>query len=225
MKRVLAVRGTDVKPEETAPYEEALRAAGLEPVVVAPEEARGLAGFDGLLLMGGSDVNPAAYGEVAAPETQLPDNARDEAEAALIREALERDAPVLAICRGLQMLNVQQGGTLIQHLEESRGHRVKTGDRGRPAHDAEITPGTKLAAILGEPLDTVAVNSRHHQAAGRIGDGLTVSARARDGVVEGLERPDKRFVVAVQWHPENQANGGDERQRRLFRAFAEEIKG
>ncbi len=224
MKRILAIRGSDAAPGETAPYEDALRAAGLEPVVVGAAAETGLDGFDGLLLMGGSDVNPARYGEAAVAETQPPDDARDAAEMKAIAEALERDVPVLAICRGLQILNVEHGGALIQHLDDNLGHRVKTGDRSRPVHEVEIVPGTKLAAILGEPLERVQVNSRHHQAAGRIGAGLVVSARSKDGVVEGLERPDKPFVIAVQWHPENQANGGDARQARLFRAFARALE-
>jgi putative glutamine amidotransferase len=218
MKRIITVRGTDVEPHETAPYEEALRAAGIEPVVLSPAEAEEIDGFDGLVLMGGSDVNPSRYGEAAHPMTQPPDDPRDEVELLLIGEALERDVPLLAICRGLQVLNVELGGSLIQHVDESLGHRVRGGDRSRPVHEAEIVPGTRLAAIFGEPL-TVAVNSRHHQAVGRVGEGLVVSARSKDGTIEGLERPDKRFMVAVQWHPENQAVK-DERQAGLFRAFA-----
>ncbi len=223
MKRVITVRGTDVEPQQTAPCEEALRAAGIEPLVLSPAEAEEIDGFDGLVLMGGSDVNPSRYGEAAHAMTQPPDDLRDEIESLLISDAIERDVPVLAICRGLQMLNVALGGSLIQHLDDSLGHRVRGGDRSRPVHDAEIVPGTRLAAILGEPL-TVAVNSRHHQAAGRLGDGLVISARANDGTIEGLERPDKRFVVAVQWHPENQAVN-DERQARLFRTFARAVEG
>ena len=218
MKRVVTVRGSDVEPHETVPYEEALRAAGIEPLVLSPAEAEEIDGFDGLVLMGGSDVNPSRYGEPAHPMTQPPDDARDQVESLLIAEALERDLPLLAICRGLQILNVELGGSLVQHLDESLGHRVRGADKSRPVHEAEIVPGTRLAAIFGEPL-TVAVNSRHHQAAGRPGDGLVVSARSKDETIEGLERPDKRFVVAVQWHPENQAVN-DERQAGLFRAFA-----
>jgi gamma-glutamyl-gamma-aminobutyrate hydrolase PuuD len=222
MKRVITIRGTDVQSHETAPYEDALRAAGIEPLVLSPAEAEQIDGFDGLMLMGGSDVNPSRYGEAAHPMTQPPDDPRDEVESLLISEALERDAPLLAICRGLQILNVELGGSLVQHLDDSLGHRVRGGDKTRPVHGAEIVPGTRLAAIFGEPL-TVAVNSRHHQAAGRVGKGLVISARSNDGTIEGLERPDKRFVVAVQWHPENQAVS-DERQARLFQAFARAVE-
>lgn len=222
MKRVLAVCGTHAKWEDTEPYQQALWAAGLESVVVRPDTPQQLEGLDGLLLIGGSDVNPARYGTDPDPQTQPADDARDAVEAMLITQAIERDMPLLAICRGLQMLNVQQGGTLIQHLDDNLGHRVREGDRGRPVHEVEIVPGTKLAAILGEPLDSVAVNSRHHQAAGVIGDELVISARSKDGVIEGLERPDKRFVIAIQWHPENQAPK-DPRQARIFEAFANAI--
>lgn len=222
MKRVITVRGTEVEPHETAPYEQALRAAGIVPLVFSPTEAEEVDGFDGLVLMGGSDINPSRYGESAGPLTQPPDDPRDETESLLISEALRRDVPLLAICRGLQILNVELGGSLIQHLDDSLGHRVRGGDKGRPVHEAEIVPGTRLAAIFGEPL-TVAVNSRHHQAAGRVGEGLVVSARSTDGTIEGLERPDSRFVVAVQWHPENQA-ASDPRQAGLFRAFAQAVE-
>jgi putative glutamine amidotransferase len=219
MKRVLAVCGSRWKPEYSLPYEKALRAAGIEPVLILP-------GGDiptdvsGLVLMGGSDVNPARFGESRRTETENPDDARDELECGLIDDFTKRDLPVLAICRGLQILNVQYGGTLLQHLDSAKRHRVKTPDNpGRPAHQVEVVPGTKLAAIAGDPL-TLDVNSRHHQAIGKLGDGLRVSARdPEDGTIEAVERPDKRFVVGVQWHPENQSPT-DERQARLFRAFA-----
>jgi putative glutamine amidotransferase len=203
VKKVVAVAGTD-----SAPYVEALRTAGVELI-----EGNTLCGFDGLVLMGGTDVNPARYGEARDPQTDEPDDARDDLECALIEEALVRDVPILGICRGLQILNVQHGGSLIQHVE---GHRVRTPeDRGRPAHSVEIVPNTRLALIAGSKLKWE-VNSRHHQAVARVGDGLIVSAKdPRDGIVEALERPDKRFVVAVQWHPENQSD-----MAKLFCAFA-----
>jgi putative glutamine amidotransferase len=192
---------------DSAPYIEALRAAGVELV-----EGTSTEGFAGLVLMGGTDVNPALYGESPDPQTEEPDDARDALECALIAEALERDLPVLGICRGLQILNVQHGGTLVQHTE---GHRVNTEDKGVPAHPVEIVPDTRLAVIAGSKLKWY-VNSRHHQAVAKVGKGLVISARdPRDGTVEALERPDKRFVVAVQWHPENQRD-----MAKLFCAFA-----
>jgi len=220
MKRVLAICGSPGhwKPDNSLPYEEALRDAGVEPVLVEP----GLSvpsDVSGLLLMGGTDVNPARYGESRRPETDDPDDARDDLECVLIRDFLKRDLPMLAICRGIQILNVQHGGTLVQHLDSTAHHQVRTADRGLPAHEVEIIPGTKLAAIAGGP-PALDVNSRHHQAIGKLGEGLRVSARdPEDDTVEAVERPDKRFVIGVQWHPENQS-ATNERQAELFRAFA-----
>ena len=219
MKRVLAVCGSRWKPDHSLPYEKALQDAGIEPVLIVPggEVPKDVSG---LVLMGGSDVNPARFGEARLTETDRPDDARDALECDLIDDFMKRDLPVLAICRGLQVLNVQHGGTLVQHLDSTKRHRVKTPENpGLPAHKVEIVPGTKLAAIAGEPL-TLDVNSRHHQAIAKLGHGLRVSARdPEDGTIEAVERPDKRFVVGVQWHPENQS-ATDERQARLFRAFA-----
>lgn len=219
MKRVLAVCGSDWKADHSLPYEKALCEAGIEPVLIQPG-AEIPAGISGLMLMGGTDVNPALYGESRFTETEDPDDARDELESALIADFLERDLPLFAICRGIQILNVQHGGALVQHLDSTARHRRKTPENpGLPAHAVEVVPGTRLAAIAGEPL-TLEVNSRHHQAIGRLGDGLRVSARdPEDGTIEAVERPDKRFVVGVQWHPENMSPG-DERQAKLFRAFA-----
>jgi gamma-glutamyl-gamma-aminobutyrate hydrolase PuuD len=227
MKKVLAVCGSHWKPADSAPYEAALRASGIEPVLVSPETVGWTAGCltqmaSGLVLMGGSDVNPARYGETRITQTEESDDARDELECALIGEAIARDLPLLAICRGLQILNVQHGGTLIQHLDSASRHSRRTEDRGLPAHCVEIAPGTKLAEIGGKSL-TWGVNSRHHQAIHRLGDGLRIAARdSEDGTIEAVERPDKRFVVGVQWHPENM-RATDEHQARLFQAFAEAL--
>jgi len=199
------------------PYGDALRAAGMEPVgayVGAPVSVEGVAG---LLLMGGTDVNPKLYGEEARPETEAPDQQRDAAELRLIWAALDRDLPILGICRGLQILNVYHRGTLIQHLSPVEVHDVETDDKGAPAHEVSIEAETELARIA--KTDRWRVNSRHHQAASNIGANLRVSARADDGTVEGLERNDRRFVVAVQWHPEDQV-GNDTEQLKLFEAFA-----
>ena len=221
MKKVLAVCGSHWKPEDSAPYEEALRAAGIEPVLISPGSP--IPQGAGLLLMGGSDVNPARYGEARGTETEESDDARDALECALIGEALVRDLPLLAICRGIQILNVEHGGTLIQHLESTARHRRRTPEnRGLPAHQVEIVPGTLLAAIAGDSL-TWDVNSRHHEAIHRLGDGLRISARdPEDGTIEAVERPDERFVVGVQWHPENMSPT-DPRQAKLFQAFAEAL--
>jgi putative glutamine amidotransferase len=220
-KRVLAVCGSSGhwKPDESQAYEEALRAVGIEPILISPDSPGWAGEASGLVLMGGSDVNPLRYAESPHPETQAPDDARDDLERLLIEEAISHDMPLLAICRGIQILNVQHGGTLVQHLDSTPRHRQRTADKSQPAHQIEISPGTLLAEIAGSCL-TWNVNSRHHQAIARLGDGLRVSARdIRDGTIEAVERPDKRFVIGVQWHPENQI-ATDETQAKLFQAFA-----
>jgi putative glutamine amidotransferase len=200
-------------------YEEAARAAELEPVAELANRPLSLDGFDGLMLLGGSDVNPSRYGEKPQAETNEPDDERDTAEMELIDRALARDLPVLAICRGLQILNVYHGGTLIQHLG-SELHQPEFEDKGKAAHEVTIEPDTLLARIAG--VNRWKVNSRHHQAAGKAGAGLRISARAEDAAIEALERPDKRFVLAVQWHPEDQFMK-DREQLKLFTRFAEAI--
>jgi putative glutamine amidotransferase len=220
MKQVLAVCGSphDWKPESSKPYEEALRAAGIEPVLISPGD-KIPTDYSGLLLMGGTDVSPSRYGAVRQSKTETSDDARDQLECELIQDALDRDLPVLAICRGLQILNVQHGGTLIQHLDSTERHQRRTPDRGLPAHQVLIAPGTRLAEIE-QPSLVLDVNSRHHQAVDRLGEGLIVSARdPEDGTIEAVERPDKHFVIGVQWHPENQF-ASDERQAKLFQKFA-----
>lgn len=204
MKRAALTYRFDNK---VAPYADALRGVGIEPVFVTPDAPLESLGGMGLLLTGGVDLAPALYGAEAQPETEEPDLARDTLEQRLLREALDRDLPVLAICRGMQLFNVTHaGGTLLQHIE---GHRAP--------HDLTIEAGTRLAAIFG--AGTRHVNSRHHQAAGRVGERLLISARAQDGVIEALERADRRFAVAVQWHPEDLFT----QERALFEAFASEL--
>jgi len=206
--------------EKLFPYEEALRSVGLEPRPISPQDPAVLDGLDGLLVSGGEDLDPAMYGQPRHPLTQDPNSARDAMEKRLLEEALQRDLPVLCICRGCQLFNVIHGGTLVQHLERNDVHQVRPlteAERALPVHPVRVDPGTKLAAILGD-LEH-GVNSRHHQGVDALGAGLVVSARAPDGTVEGLERPDRRFAVAVQWHPENSA-GVNEKDRRLFEAFA-----
>ncbi len=201
-------------PKKAEAYAEAVRRAGVEPVLISPDAPLPITGLDGLLISGGSDIDPARYGEEPHATTDSVDRERDAMEAALIEQALAADLPLLAICRGLQLLNVVRGGTLVQHLENTAMHRVK--DLAE-VHRIEVVPGTRLASIIG-PASQV-VNSRHHQAVGRLGQGLRVSATAPDGVVEALEDPLKRFVVAVQWHPEERIGIGAH-DRALFEAFA-----
>ncbi len=199
------------------PYEQALREVGIEPFRISLDAPPPIESLDGLVLAGGTDINPARYGQQPAPETDQPDDQRDQAETRLLQNALAQGMPVLAICRGMQLFNVVHGGTLIQHLPTASKHRLK----GQEVHDVQVAPGTRLASILGEGEH--AVNSRHHQAVDRPGTGLIVSAIAPDGVIEALERPGDSFAVAVQWHPEDRvlASAGD---RKLFEAFAEALR-
>jgi putative glutamine amidotransferase len=208
--------------KKVKPYEDAARAAGMAPEPVLTNGPLSLDGFAGLLLMGGTDVNPQRYGETAQPETDQPDDERDELELQLIDDAIEKDVPIFAICRGLQILNVYHGGTLIQHLSSAERHSSEVRNPAVPVHEVAIEPGSLLADIAG--ASSWQVNSRHHQAAAEIGAGLRVSARdSEDGTVEAVERPDKRFVVAVQWHPEDQV-GGNPEQLKLFRRFAQAVE-
>jgi len=202
--RVALPFGIGTPEEKRGSYRNALRQAGMEPV----ENVTDLSGVDGLLLAGGTDVDPALYGAEREADTDEPDRVRDSLEGALLDEALERDLPVLGICRGLQFLNVHLGGTLRQHID---GHKCP---KVRDVHSVAIAPGSRLEAILG--TREYVVNSRHHQAADRGGTALAVTAAAPDGVVEALELPGKRFVLAVQWHPEARADAPD---ARLFYAF------
>jgi putative glutamine amidotransferase len=199
------------------PYADAALAAGADPAPRTVTEPIALDGFDGLLLMGGTDVNPVRYGEQSQPETDEPDDVRDEAELELIRQAIQKDLPILAICRGLQILNVYHGGTLIQHLASSARHDIDAAHKGEAAHAVAIVSGSVLHRVAG--AEEWPVNSRHHQAANRVGRGLLIAARdSDDGTVEALERPDRRFVLAVQWHTEDQVKSFPE-QRRLFEQF------
>ena len=205
----LATRNED----KAEPYCLAVQTAGLEPVKFVPGSGELPDNIAGLVLSGGTDVDPALYGATRAPETETPDRERDDYESALLLSALTRDLPVLAICRGLQLFNVAFGGTLIQHLSNTDKHRQKSG--GVPVHDAVLEG--RMADIFGAAA--LPVNSRHHQAVDRIGDGLVVTARdPADGVIEGVIYPVARFAVGVQWHPENMTD--DEHQTRLFKAFA-----
>jgi len=204
-------------PAKLKAYEDAARAGGLEPVSALVLKPPSLDGMAGLLLMGGTDVNPKLYGASPQPQVDEPDDERDAVEWRLIDEALERDLPMLAICRGLQMLNVHHGGSLHQHLGSPK-HDPEFEDKSTVAHEVTVDPESHLAEITG--YTRMRVNSRHHQAVDRIGEGLRVSARdSEDDTVEALEQPNRRFVIAVQWHPEDQVFT-EPAQRKLFERFA-----
>jgi gamma-glutamyl-gamma-aminobutyrate hydrolase PuuD len=206
MVRVALPFGISTPENKRGNYRRALLGAGIEPM----EDRASLAGTAGLLLAGGGDIDPAHYGEARAPQTEESDVVRDLLETALLREALERDLPVLGICRGLQLLNVLLGGTLIQHIGGHDRPRV------RDAHTVSVAPGSRLQSILGTA--EYLVNTGHHQCIGRVADGLVVTATSPDDIVEAVEMPEKRFVLAVQWHPEARLDGAD---ARLFAAFRE----
>jgi putative glutamine amidotransferase len=199
-------------------YVRAVEEAGGRPLLVPPAEdgiEETLDSLDGIVFSGGSDLDPAHYGAEAHPETRGVHEERDRAELELMKAALERDMPVLGICRGSQVLNVARGGNLIQHLPEIVGHE---GHKHNPPgafsdHDVTIEPETTLAQILGERHG---VKSHHHQGLDAVGEGLRVSAHAEDGAIEGVEDPERRFAVGVLWHPE--ADG----DRRLFKALVEQ---
>ncbi len=204
-------------------YVEALKHFGVEPVVLTPEtDPKLLDEMDGLVLTGGSDINPARYGQERHPETQEPNDARDEFELKTLQKALARNMPVLAICRGIQMLNVLKKGTLMQHLGTVDRHRTQTGkddDKSVPAHEVWTKSRSKLRRIIG---DDAMVNSRHHQAIDRLGKGLRLTAVATDGTAEAVEVLRKKFAIGVQWHPENQV-GKDEAADKLFQAFVDQL--
>jgi putative glutamine amidotransferase len=200
-----------------ADYVRAVERAGGRPLLVPPslegiEET--LDALDGLIFSGGSDLGPDLYGQEAHPETTGVVPERDSAELALLDAALERDLPVLAICRGSQVLNVALGGDLVQHIPDAVGsdrHKEVAGTFAD--HEVTLTEGTQLAGLIG---DRVPVKSHHHQGFGRIGEGLRVAAQDEDGTVEALEDPSRRFAVGVLWHPE----AGED--ARLFEALVKE---
>jgi putative glutamine amidotransferase len=200
-------------------YVSAVERAGGRPLLVPPSEdgiEETLAVLDGLLFSGGADIDPDTYGAEAHPETNGVRPERDQAELALLEAALARDMPVLAVCRGSQVLNVALGGDLVQHLPEVVGHERHKHTPGVFAdHDVEVLPGTKLQGLVG---DRAPVKSHHHQGYGRIGDGLREAARADDGTVEAIEDPERRFALGVLWHPE----AGEDAA--LFEALVEEAR-
>jgi putative glutamine amidotransferase len=174
-------------------------------LVEDPDEALQL--IDGLVLAGGADIDPRSYGEPAHPETVGTVPERDRFEIALTAAAIERDLPVLGICRGMQLINVARGGTLLQHLPDQFGHhehRRVVGSFDGADHDVQLHAGTLALRVAGEASH--ATKSHHHQGVDRLGDGLVVSGiSALDGLPEAIELPERQFVLGVQWHPEADA--------------------
>ena len=186
-----------------ADYVDAVQRAGGRAVLVPPADdgvEETLDALDGIIFSGGSDLDPELYGQEAHAETVGIVRRRDDAELMLLEAALARDMPVLAICRGSQVLNVARGGDLVQHLPDVVGDEKHKHTPGTFAdHDVSVEEGTSLASLLG---DRAPVKSHHHQGFGRVGEGLRVAARAEDGTIEAVEDPERRFTVGVLWHPE-----------------------
>ena len=221
----------DQRPERAfvnSAYLDAVQRAGGVPIVLPPQldaAARDvlLASIDALLLTGGGDMDPARFGEAPHPTLYDVAPARDSLELDAVRVALARGVPVLAICRGMQVLNVALGGTLHQDVGTEPGTQLQHSQqkdgvpRDEPTHKVRIEPDSRLARVMG--TDAVEVNSMHHQAVKALGEGLCAVAWASDQIVEGVEHTDPtRFVLGVQWHPEELVRRADS-ARRLFAAL------
>ncbi|MET0015603.1 MAG: gamma-glutamyl-gamma-aminobutyrate hydrolase family protein [Sedimenticola sp.] len=189
-------------------YVHGVEAAGGIPVILAPSgrfrASPVLNRLDGLILSGGHDITPEFYGGQAHHTIRDPSRERDEFEFELVHTALQRDIPMLGICRGIQVLNVVLGGDIIQDIPEAIGNTVPHDEPGRPretlAHSVAISENSLLSRLIGG--NELEVNSFHHQAVGSLGKGLLATAQAADGIVEGLELPEHPFMLGIQWHPE-----------------------
>lgn len=209
-------------------YTEALTKIGLVPLVVPPLMATTasaiLDGVDGLLVTGGEDVAPARYSEEPHPTVEIHEG-RDESEIALILEARRRRMPTLAICRGIQVVNVAFGGSLVQDIPSQRQTAIDhdpDGRRDERVHEVRVETPSNLAKALG--TDCLTTNSFHHQALARIAKELRVTARASDGIIEGAESSDPSWwMLAVQWHPEELTETPEPWDRNLFAAFARAV--
>jgi putative glutamine amidotransferase len=209
-------------------YLRAIERAGGIPLVVPPIDRATIGplldGVDALCLSGGPDIDPVAYGDDPHDRLGPTWSDLDTFELALTREADRRGMPILAICRGLQVLNVARGGSLHQHVPDTYGDRI-THRQVQPGHvathDVSVTGGTQLAAIIGD--GRTEVNSFHHQAVSALGQGLIATAWAPDGVIESIEARDREFTLGVQWHAEGMA--GAPAQEALFSAFVAAARG
>ena len=191
----------------SAPYVKAVRKVGAMPVllpVVDPEDAAAMLEMvDALIITGGADVDPVNYNAPADPRLGATDPARDAADLAITRAAVEANVPTLATCRGIQVLNVAMGGSLVQHVDE----HMRIDMYNEDVHDVEIDPASRLASILG--TSALGVNSMHHQVIDRLGDGVRAVAHNHDGHIEAIELETASAVLGVQWHPELLRHRGD----------------
>ena len=209
---------------ENLDYTDAVRRSGALPLIIpmTDDEDMLLEVFDkmdGFVFTGGADITPSLYGQETLPACGSTEPMRDRMEMILLRRCLETGKPFLAICRGFELLNIALGGTLYQDIETQRPDSLYHPCYSTPAdqvHTVIVVPGTRLMSI--ENAEEVHVNSRHHQGVNEVGKGLVISARASDGLVEGLELPDHPFAVGVQWHPETLSSFAPEAQR-LFDAL------
>jgi len=213
----------------TAAYVTALESAGLIPLIVPPLSSASAAvaimdSVSGLVLTGGEDVDPARYGEKRHEKVRSINPARDATEAALIEEAKARGKPVLAICRGIQILNVALGGTLVQDIQSQCNTTIahdEDSPRDARSHEISVEPGSLIAKAVG--TEHLTVNSFHHQSVKRVASGMRVTARSPDGVIEGIESTEDWWVMAVQWHPEEMNDSPEPWDRGLFKAFAQKL--
>ena len=212
-------------------YTDAVRAAGLIPLVVPPmtsaEAVSVLDAVQGLVLTGGGDIDPALFGAARHSATGPANELRDECELALAREAAARKLPTLAICRGIQVLNVALGGTLVQDIPSQVTSTIRhdaESERSARVHDVAVEPGSRLGAVVG--ADRITTNSFHHQSIEHLAAGLRAVATAPDQVIEGVECMDRGWwAVGVQWHPEELVRTPEDWDRRLFAAFADAVRG
>lgn len=221
MRVVIAMPRMSTDPEPTvaqSKYMESLARAGAEMRWVElsdPEQAvQDALTCDGLLLPGGGDMDPKFYGQARIPACGEPNLLRDAAEPPLLRAFLAADKPVLGICRGIQVMNAVLGGDLYQDIKPFE--HLPHNDHWAKVHTVTVRRGTLLSRILGQ--DTVLVNSQHHQAVDRVAPGFTLAALSEDGIVEAIEKPDARFCLGVQWHPE-WLSDADPAMQGLFDAF------
>ena len=221
MRVVIAMPRMSTDPEPTAAqskYMESLAraGAGMRWVELSdPEQAvQDALTCDGLLLPGGGDMDPKFYGQARIPACGEPNLLRDAAEPLLLRAFLAADKPVLGICRGIQVMNAVLGGDLYQDIKPFE--HLPHNDHWAKVHTVTVRRGTLLSRILGQ--DTVLVNSQHHQAVDRVAPGFTLAALSEDGIVEAIEKPDARFCLGVQWHPE-WLSDADPAMQGLFDAF------
>jgi len=220
-----------VRARLNSAYVEAIEAAGLIPLVTPPLRDPSLAAdllqrVDGLVLTGGEDVDPRHYGAPRHAATEPPHAARDAWELALVAAARDMAMPVLAICRGMQLLNVALGGTLVQDLPTERPGPIRHSQasaRAERVHAAAVEEGSRLARAMG--ATAIGVNSSHHQAIDRVATGLSAVARSADGVIEGVESAGEGWwLLGAQWHPEELIGTPEPWDRNLFASYASEVR-